>query len=90
MNLINQLILGDSVEELKKLPDNSVDISITSPPYNLKHLVRYDKKNNHYYHQKPYTQHVDNMENYGEFLKTIVGELIRVSKYNVFFNIQML
>ena len=29
----NQIICGDSVEELKGLPDNSVDLVVTSPPY---------------------------------------------------------
>ena len=90
MKLTDEIIIGDSIEELKKLPDNCVDISITSPPYNLKHLIRYDKKKNKYYHQLPYTKHKDDIEEYGEFINTIIGELIRVSRYNVFFNIQML
>jgi DNA modification methylase len=37
MNLelpLNKIICGDSEDELKKLMDNSVDIIITSPPYN--------------------------------------------------------
>src|SRR5690242_20805916 len=29
----DQLILGDCLEELKKLPDNSIDLVLTSPPY---------------------------------------------------------
>lgn len=33
MQQLNQVICGDSVEELKKLPDNSVDLVVTSPPY---------------------------------------------------------
>ncbi len=32
--MINTIILGDSLESLKKLDDNFVDIIITSPPYN--------------------------------------------------------
>lgn len=32
---INQIIKGDSIEELKKLPDNSVDLIFADPPYNL-------------------------------------------------------
>lgn len=31
---INQIILGDALSELKKLPSNSIDIGVTSPPYN--------------------------------------------------------
>lgn len=33
MEIRTDLILGDSVKQLKKLPDNSVDLIITSPPY---------------------------------------------------------
>ena len=30
---INQVLLGDSIEVLKTLPDNSIDCCVTSPPY---------------------------------------------------------
>ena len=30
---LNQIICGDVVEELKKIPDNSIDLVVTSPPY---------------------------------------------------------
>jgi DNA modification methylase len=30
---INQVYCGDSIELLKKLDDNSIDLVITSPPY---------------------------------------------------------
>lgn len=30
---LNNIVCGDSVENLKKLPDNSVDMVVTSPPY---------------------------------------------------------
>ena len=30
---INQIICGDSAEELKKIPSNSIDLVVTSPPY---------------------------------------------------------
>ncbi len=33
MKIITDLILGDCVEELKSIPDNSVDLIFTSPPY---------------------------------------------------------
>lgn len=32
---MNDLILGDCLKEMKKLPDNSVDVIITDPPYNI-------------------------------------------------------
>ena len=34
-NFVNKIITGDSVEVLKKFPDNSVDLIFTSPPYNF-------------------------------------------------------
>jgi site-specific DNA-methyltransferase (adenine-specific) len=30
-----KIICGDAIEEFKKIPDNSIDLIITSPPYNL-------------------------------------------------------
>ena len=30
---LNQIICGDAVEELKKIPDSSIDLVVTSPPY---------------------------------------------------------
>ncbi len=30
---LNTIIHGDAVEELKKIPDNSIDLVVTSPPY---------------------------------------------------------
>jgi len=35
-----KLVLGDCLEELKKLPDNSVDSIITDPPYDLTSMTR--------------------------------------------------
>lgn len=38
------LLLGDSYEELKKLPSNSIQLIITSPPYNLARSYSGNKK----------------------------------------------
>lgn len=35
IELSNHLILGDSIEELQKIPSESVDIIVTDPPYGL-------------------------------------------------------
>ena len=32
---LNKIIKGDCIEELKKLPENSVDLIFADPPYNL-------------------------------------------------------
>lgn len=33
MEIRADIYLGDSAEQLKRIPDNSVDLIITSPPY---------------------------------------------------------
>lgn len=33
-NFIDRIICGDALEILRQLPDNSVDVGVTSPPYN--------------------------------------------------------
>ncbi len=35
-DFVNKIIAGNSVEVMKKIPDESVDLVVTSPPYNLK------------------------------------------------------
>jgi len=39
-----KLINGDCIEELKKLPDNSIDSIVTDPPYHLSTVKRFSKK----------------------------------------------
>ena len=35
-DFLNKIICGDSIEVMKQIPDKSVDLIVTSPPYNLK------------------------------------------------------
>ena len=43
----NKIINGDCIEELKKLPENSVDAIVTDPPYGLEFMGKeWDKFNN--------------------------------------------
>ena len=66
MDNIN-LILGDCIEELKKLEDNSIDLLITSPPYNVG--INYDNHN-------------DNLSenDYWEFTKKWLDQTYRIMK----------
>ncbi len=64
----NQIICGDSLEVLKKLPDNCIDIVLTSPPYNFG--LDYAS-----------TQDDDHWEAYFGKLFEIFAECIRVLKY---------
>jgi len=70
-----ELIQGDCLEKMKDIPDGSVDISFTSPPYNRKRNDKYDNYD-------------DTIEDYFGFLLQSIDELIRITKGNVFFNIQ--
>jgi len=60
---------------MKRMPDNFVDITFTSPPYNRK---RNDK----------YEHYEDTKEDFYEFLVETTDEMLRVTKGNVFINIQ--
>ena len=49
-NLTNKIINGDSLEELKKIPDESFDLIFADPPYNLQlknELTRPDRTKVH-------------------------------------------
>ncbi|MCX6775871.1 MAG: site-specific DNA-methyltransferase [Candidatus Micrarchaeota archaeon] len=35
-DFLNKVICGDAIEVMKQIPDKSIDLVITSPPYNLK------------------------------------------------------
>jgi site-specific DNA-methyltransferase (adenine-specific) len=61
----SRLILGDSLTELQKLPDNSVDFAFADPPYNLK------KKYNSYGDDLSITE-------YFEWCDAWISELARV------------
>jgi site-specific DNA-methyltransferase (adenine-specific) len=64
---INQIILGDALEVLKEIPDNSVDMVFADPPFNL------GKKYNKYNDKK-------DVEEYLEWCKLWLKELVRITK----------
>ena len=70
-----KLIQGDCIEKMKDISDCSVDIVLTSPPYNRK---RNDKYNNH----------TDIIKDYVGFLEKSIADCLRVCGGNVFYNIQ--
>ena len=35
-DFINKIVCGDVLEVMKQIPDGTVDLVVTSPPYNLK------------------------------------------------------
>ena len=76
---VNKIIIGDSEEILKQLPNNCIDLIFTSPPYNF---------------GLDYENHKDGIEwnNYFNKLFSIFQECIRVIKYGgrIIVNVQPL
>jgi site-specific DNA-methyltransferase (adenine-specific) len=64
---INKVILGDAIEIMKKIPDNSVDVAFADPPFNL------GKKYNHYKDKKEVAEYI-------EWCKLWLKEMVRVTK----------
>ncbi len=94
---LNHIIHGDCLEVMRKIPDKSIDIIITSPPYNLLNSTGNGlKKNTHCGKWKNaaikegYNQYNDNMpyEEYVQWQKQCMGEMFRIIKEDgaIFYN----
>jgi site-specific DNA-methyltransferase (adenine-specific) len=66
-NSINKIIQGDCLEVMRKIPDNSVDVTFADPPFNLK------KKYNSYYDRHE-------IEKYLSWCKEWLYEMVRITK----------
>ena len=66
----NNIYLGDCLKGIELLVDNSIDLCVTSPPYNV-------NLGNNKYNKNPYNLYNDNKEHkqYIEWLKTIFFKL---------------
>ena len=89
-----ELIQGDCLEKMKDIPDRSIDMVFTSPPYNMNLRIRNGKHCSRQIVKELSTKYEgfdDNlpMEDYFNFNVDVVSELLRVSDL-VFFNIQFL
>lgn len=88
------LILGNCLDVLKQMSDNSIDCVVTSPPYNMNLRIRNGKYCSRQIVKEISTKYVgydDNlpMDEYFEFNRQVVSELLRVSDL-VFYNVQFL
>jgi site-specific DNA-methyltransferase (adenine-specific) len=93
MSNIN-LMLGDCLERMKEIPDGSVDMVFTSPPYNMNLRIRNGKYCSRQIVKEistKYKSFSDNlpMDEYFEFNKSVINELLRASDL-VFYNVQFL
>lgn len=81
---INKIYCESNLETMARMPDNFVDLVVTSPPYNTGgkslEVGRF------------YKDYDDNLKNeeYKEFIFNNVKELIRISKHYVCYNFQIL
>lgn len=66
----------DCLEGIKAIPDNSIDMCFTSPPYNRERNDAYE-----YYD--------DTLKDYLGLLTSVTDEMIRVSTGDVIVNVQM-
>ena len=75
--LLNEVITGDVLTELQKLPDSSIDITVTSPPYN-----KGTKKKGWLVSSETYTNFDDYMpeEDYQVWQVKVLNELFRVTR----------
>ena len=76
-----ELILGDCVEEVAKLPDNSIDYSFSSPPFGALYVFSNDPKD---------MSNVSNNDHFLEHYKFLIKELFRVIKPGRLVSIHMM
>ena len=82
----NKIILGDAIEVMKSLPDGSVDLVVTSPPYNLKNSTGNGMKDgrggkwSRAALMNGYTDHGDNMphDEYVKWQRDCLTEMLRL------------
>jgi len=67
-SIINKIIQGDCLDVMKKIPDNSIDVTFADPPFNLK------KKYNSYYDRYE-------VEEYLLWCKEWLKEMVRITKH---------
>ena len=85
-DFINNIICGDVIETLKRIPTGSVDLVITSPPYNLKNSTGNGMKDGrggkwaNAALQNGYTHHNDSMphEEYVAWQRKCLEQMMRI------------
>jgi len=83
----------DCLTGLRQLPDDSVDITITSPPYNMRTRIRNGEytereKSEHFSKKYKYFDDALTIEDYYNFHKDVIKECLRVGRM-LFWNIQI-
>ncbi|MBQ2879242.1 MAG: hypothetical protein IJE27_00950 [Anaerotignum sp.] len=94
--LENKIILGDCLEAMKRMPTESIDLIITSPPYNLKNSTGNGMKDGrggkweNAALQNGYLEHSDNMpyNEYCQWQRKCLRQMMRLIKNDgaIFYN----
>lgn len=85
-DFLNQIICGDAISIMKQIPDGSVDLIVTSPPYNLKNSTGNGMKDGrggkwaNAALQKGYSNHDDCMphDEYVKWQRECLKEMLRI------------
>jgi len=85
-SFMNRIILGDCIDVMKKIPDGSIDLVVTSPPYNLKNSSGNGMKDgrggkwSNAALLNGYSDHNDNMphEEYVAWQQDCISEMLRI------------
>jgi site-specific DNA-methyltransferase (adenine-specific) len=95
-DFLNKIICGDILKAIKDIPDNSVDLVVTSPPYNLKNSTGNGMKDGrggkwaNAALQKGYSHHNDCMphDEYVKWQRQCLRQMMRVLKDDgtIFYN----
>src|ERR1700720_55255 len=93
---LNKIICADAIETMKRLPDQSIDLVVTSPPYNLKNSTGNGMKNgrggkwSNAALMKGYSHHDDAMPHtqYVTWQRACLSEMMRLLKDDgaIFYN----
>lgn len=88
LDFLNKFLCGDALDILRQIPDESVDLAVTSPPYNLKNSTGNGMKDGRGGKWstaallKGYATYNDNMphDEYVAWQRSVIGEVMRVLK----------
>ncbi len=90
---LNKIYNESNLETMAKMPDNFIDLTVTSPPYNMRTRIRngqYTTREKSEHFSKKY-KHFDDalpINDFYEFHRSVLTELLRVSKI-VCYNFQI-
>lgn len=94
--MVNQIICGDAIDKMSKMPDESIDLIVTSPPYNLKNSTGNGMKDGrggkweNAALQSGYSHHPDNMphKQYVAWQRACINQMLRLLKDDgaIFYN----